>query len=145
MRLFFALFILTVLAMGCTDNGSNASVIKLIVPNGFQGAIKVIQDTEKGVELQTTNGIIVIRVPSTGVYTCKSTKAFSKWHKLDLSYQSGEKLRVGQTGSTNSATMAFYDLWSDTSGTIYYFVGTKTEYDRAVKAGPWKIDDFLPH
>ncbi len=117
---------------------------EFILPPDYRGAFKVVQDKKTGEVIAPIGGVIKVSVPASGIVVLKSTESLEKWHKAIAVYKGGTALPFGIGVLPNKESVAFFNLWTEADGTIYYFIGTKAQFDKVQKSTPWKVDEYLP-
>lgn len=80
------------------DQGTKVSIqpdpligrqVVLTVPDGFSGVLKIVKNSDRGVELRADNDRIEIPFGSDGVYTVKSFQFLEEPHSLHARFSSG--------------------------------------------------------
>jgi hypothetical protein len=120
---------------------ANSSTIKFILPTGFVGVFKIVENKDNGISPVISNGGVIYHIPSSGILITKDASYLKNWHKIEAVYTNGNTIDTS-FASGAEGTMKFYDLFSDANGGIYYLIGTSEE-----KAIAWQksenIDKFI--
>jgi hypothetical protein len=118
---------------GCGERGSPP--IQLILQPGFRGVIRVTFQVAGAPELRKCPDVDLLEVPSTGDVVLSSANPLSSWRQLFAKYPDGTCLRglrsmtASDGGSNGAEDSLFVDvLFSDDSGNVWIFVGTKGEH-----------------
>ena len=91
---FFLLFsCLAFQMLGCSKREN----LLFIVPDGFQGAIRVVPNSLDGVDPQRENGALVFEIPASGVLKIKGPSPFKVMHTAVARFKSGKAI-VYNTG-----------------------------------------------
>lgn len=146
MKLKFTLFLIPLLLFsgGCADRKNEKPKVVFILPEGFRGVFKVVQNNQ-GKMVASDSGTIFIIVPSDGIVSLKNREFLYDWHGIEAKFISGEMLYNADASEPKENETAFFSLWAESdNGPIFYLVGSKKDYEAARKAGPWKIESFLP-
>ena len=80
------LFLTLAIFCGCSHNGTP---VHFILPEGFDGPIRLILDEAEGAEVTPTDGKYVYNIPASGVLRVTSFKPFQPLHVQTASYDDG--------------------------------------------------------
>jgi hypothetical protein len=129
---------------GCDWPSTPSTVThEFILPAGYRGVFKVVENKESGQVAKLVNGVVKIVVPHNGIAVLNSTATLKQWHKVIAMSGTGPlSLGVGELLSPES--VGFFDLWGDSDGASYYFVGTRAGYDKIQKGGLWEAEKHFP-
>jgi len=127
---------LLIAPIGCSRNGPP---VEVVLPDGFTGAVYVILDNIRGLDIPFRDGRYAVAIPADGRLRVKSLAPFEGWHEETWRYASGEILldeklvqspdpqrvmmRMQNSGITNGVTH------------IEVFVGTGPQLNEFVR-GP---------
>lgn len=132
-----------VLLGGCLE--SNKYTVHFVLPDGYRGAFKIIEDADNRANPVTiSDDVVTVSVPFDGIVKVTDVGFLTKWHSQKATYSNGRSLPSGMAVSPESDVVAFHSLWTDSEGTSYYFVGTPQELEEVQSAGPWKVEAFMP-
>ena len=140
----WVILIAPLIALAGCNSAENPVRHEFILPDGYKGVFKIVEDKTAGQPVKPVDGLVKITVPSNGIVMVKSTHTLQEWHKAVAVYKSGGILPFGVGALPDAESVAFFSLWTEANGTIYYLIGTKAEFDRLQKGSPWKADDYLP-
>jgi hypothetical protein len=133
---------LTILGLLLWQHEKSGPLIRFVIPAGFQGAFRIIEDNSRGIDPQRINGEYVYSVPATGTLYVKSNKLFREWHRTTAEYADGTPI-ASEYDDLPGAPIRLFQLGSmaaTTSGTgngpavstpqeDWCFVGTRTQKD----------------
>ncbi len=140
MKLDVLLFLLFAALIGCSS--PRGDLVKIIIPNDFQGVFKIVPDDE-GIVVEKQDDSFIYRIPESGILKVKNTAPFKVFHETLVEYESGKIVPDGVL-DLDKKSIAHYYLWSDTEGRIWFLVGTSEHYQLAQKEGRVKVgEDFL--
>jgi hypothetical protein len=126
MRMLLASLTLALLPTFVGCNLGEGLPIHFVVPNGFRGEIRIIEDPGNGEILPKHGRWIICVLPATGILKVKSLKPFLAVHEETACYADGGVLNPG----IDTNAIAFFGLGSFASGStngVSYFVGTQAE------------------
>jgi hypothetical protein len=127
------------LAAGCSSKGSP---IVIVVPKGYTGMIRIVNDPTAP-EIPLTDGCYCVVIPPNGVLPVRSLKPFQRWHSETVKYDDGSPLRSVTPGQRVEAgeDVVLIGLGSVSGGQearcIEYFVGTMKRYDELRRKNPF--------
>jgi hypothetical protein len=122
MRWASTLFILllTLAFSGCKDK---AQPVRYVLPEGFHGVFQISEDSQKGVDLVKSNGVLFVTVPTNGIVVVKDCSFQMKWHQNTAIFPDG-RIISEEDFDTNAVVLheVFY-----TGQTNWILVGTDRE------------------
>jgi len=105
--------------LGCQNDERNPLVITLIVPDGFSGFFEIVPSPKLSLEVTPDNRVEVI---IDGVTTkSRNTEAFSRWHKLEARYASGNQVPTSQIYALSANSERQYFLLGDESSKDFFY------------------------
>ena len=118
--------------------------VEFILPESYEGAFKLIEDKKAGAEIHPIGGELRIEVPESGIVRLKDLRVFREWHNPRARYAGGAFIPLGVGQSSDTKTLAFFSLWINSSGEIYYFVGTEKDFLKIQSGSPFDVQNYLP-
>jgi hypothetical protein len=120
----------TVLVLLISCSQPRGPSVRIIVPDGFKGLIKIVED-RAGVEVDLESGEYVYRIPTNGVLKVKEASGFADWHYREANYASGKPLPVYP--GAPKGKVGLFMLGTHSSGKHFLFVGTEQEKAEAMQ------------
>jgi hypothetical protein len=141
----FVILVLAICLFGCERRVEKAMNVEFILPDSYQGAFKVIEDKSVGSEIEPIGGELSIEVPESGIVRLKDLRNLREWHKPRARYAGGAFIPFGVGQLSNEESVAFFSLWTNASGEIYYFVGTEKDFQTIQSGSPFDVLNYLPN
>jgi len=139
--LLFSAILAVAFLTGCSPRSGDP--VHITLPDDYRGVFKITPDPEQGVPHAFRDDHFQFKIPEDGILKVQNIEPFERFHQRQVTYESGKSLPNGFL-SLPPRTIAWYSLWSDTTGTIWFLIGTKEEYEAAQKMGRVKVGpDFL--
>lgn len=98
------------------DSNKTAQIIKIEIPNGYEGFITIIKDESIEDDFPRSG----IKIDDVGKATVSNFESFYDWHKIRANYENGNKIRYVNNGGTGGIA-----LWpfSKSDKVVRYFLG----------------------
>lgn len=116
---------------GCTRSAK----VHFVLSNEYRGPFVIVVDHQRGVAPREKDGILSLEIPRSGVLRLKEDPdRLRSWHTLTAAYENGTPIPVDngdQVIPSNRASLKV--LFSSSNNTIWYFVGTAEERERALR------------
>ena len=117
--------------------------IHITIPDAYRGVFKIVPDSHAGLRHVVVDEYFQFNIPEEGILKVEDIAPFQRFHQTKVTYESGGSVPNGFL-SLEPGTIAWYSLWSDTTGTIWFLIGTQVEYEAAQKKGRVEVGpDFL--
>jgi len=134
---------LCALICGCGDR--SGPPVKYILPNGFTGYFRIVEDNTSEVTIKLESGAYVYRIPSSGVLVINELPGKDYYHSFSAQYVNGQTIPLGVDDRTAPSTLAYYSLSSISTSSSqkrehWYLVGTKKERDAFYRDEPWNLE-----
>ena len=136
------LLIAVIFFSGCRAEDETAPRVVFLLPDNYLGAFKV-SESSSGKATKESAKEYVIEIPTNGRVALEDVGILREWHRLSAKYKSGNSIADGDFDSQGGG-VRFFSLWTESNGNTFYFVGTLEDFEKAEKAGPWKIEEYLP-
>ena len=124
------LLLVVVLLAGC----GRSLELENVVPNGFTGVINLRAEAPGGINLQVTNGKMVLFFPSSGVLEHKGKLPTLEWHRPVARFADGTPIPIaGSDTSVSDSVVALRGLGIKNKNTESWdFVGTASQMQEAM-------------
>ena len=117
--------------------------VHITIPDTYRGVFKIVPDSNAGVPHLMVDEHFQFKIPEEGILKVENIAPFERFHQTRVTYENGESLPHGFLNLPPETTR-WYSLWSDTTGTIWFLIGTQEEYEAAQKKGRVEVGpDFL--
>ena len=115
--------------MGCPKQAHD---VCFVLPNGYRGPFVIQTRSNKGVEIEKTDGVFFVLIPESGVLYVKERGPFYDWMKVSAKYENNVQIPVDDDIAADVVAMAFLSSGGDQ--TIWYYVGTRASREKALSA-----------
>jgi hypothetical protein len=108
--------------------------IRYVIPSGFRGAIAMSVVQANGTQPKRVgDNIYQVVVPKSGKVDLATKNLFLEWHREAAMLSDGRRLPLGvELPEHDVTTPALWDLYTDGDGTIWKYVGPRTEMRNAL-------------
>ncbi|QVL29913.1 hypothetical protein KIH39_13645 [Telmatocola sphagniphila] len=128
-------FVLILVVCGCNKAGHH---VRVTLPVGFQGEIKIYHDDPLGEEILIIQNQVSLQIPDSGVLRIKNKYLLYEWHSKSMSFADGEAIPDASLDTVSDLTIAKRAGGSDSKGYVFYFVGDLTHFNswkRKIESG----------
>ena len=113
--------------------------IRLIVPDGFRGHIRIQFDCPDGDRIRSSGGFSELLVPASGVLRVRDPDPFLRWHTLVAQTQSGKSIPRGGGQGLRPDRDYLWELGTIVDGAEEWFaIGLRGERDAGMTA-KWSV------
>jgi len=108
--------------------------LEFVVPNGFNGVLKLRANSANGIELAATNGRISLVFPSSGILDVRGNLPTLEWHRPIGRFADGTAIPIpGPAAGVPDNTLALRGLGIKNNNTeSWYLVGTADQMQDAM-------------
>ena len=101
------------------------STVRIIVPDGFRGVIKIIVDSQ-GAEIMQVDDTYIYKIPEHGSLHVKMIVGFDSPHHVEVSDVNGQPIEAAQPGPVGGIALFYLGR---TRSKLLLFIGTQAERD----------------
>jgi hypothetical protein len=130
--------------ISCSREDAQVVDVEFILPKSYLGAFKVIEDKKEGIEALPINNKLSLKVPVNGILRVKNLKPIREWHKPSARYSKGGLIPFGIADMDDKKDVCFFNLWTESNGATYYFIGEKKDFLIIQKGSPFEVEKYMP-
>lgn len=110
--------------------------LEFVVPNDFSGVLELRANSANGIELMSTNRLVVLVFPASGTLDVKGNLPNLEWHKPIARFADGTPIPISvPTATVPDKAVALRGLGIKNNNTeSWYLVGTADQMQDAMKA-----------